>query len=238
MTKIKRLVLIVLISFIFIPSHVLAYQAVILGPSNEVVKYKEGKANNDTVFSVLKKMGVPYIDEGDKYPDFKGCYITSIAGFGMKQTNGWVYTVNGTSPMVSASEYKIKDTDKIIWCAYNNVDNINNYTFPELEQKDDQDTIIQDKPTNVKSSVEEKLPNNLESNNLVENEYSSNVIESFVAKEEYADLYNQLNSVNYSPKESLDYRNLGYIGILISFVLGISLYKFIRKENYNGKDKE
>ena len=44
-----------------------------------------------------------------------GDYITTIDGLAATATGGWVFTVNGESPVVGADQIPVEDGDEIIW---------------------------------------------------------------------------------------------------------------------------
>ena len=62
-----------------------------------------------TVFDALKQTGINYAGTS---------YISTINGLSEKdggKLSGWMFKINGTVPMESCSEYKLKDGDTIQW---------------------------------------------------------------------------------------------------------------------------
>ena len=47
-----------------------------------------------------------------------GAYVTSVDGLAAEGSNGWLYSVNGESPTVSAGDYKLADGDTVTWSYY------------------------------------------------------------------------------------------------------------------------
>lgn len=60
-----------------------------------------------TALGALDATGLPYVDDNG--------FVKSIAGQANSGMNGWMYKVNGSVPMVSASQKTIQDDDQIIW---------------------------------------------------------------------------------------------------------------------------
>ncbi|WP_406676653.1 S-layer homology domain-containing protein [Neomoorella carbonis] len=60
-----------------------------------------------TALGALDATGLPYVDDNG--------FVKSIAGQANSGMNGWMYQVNGSVPMVSASQKTIQDGDQIIW---------------------------------------------------------------------------------------------------------------------------
>ncbi len=44
-----------------------------------------------------------------------GPYVAQIGRYGGTGTTGWVYKVNGVSPPVSSTEYRLRDGDRVLW---------------------------------------------------------------------------------------------------------------------------
>lgn len=47
-----------------------------------------------------------------------GAYVTSVDGLTAEGSNGWLYSVNGESPAVSAGDYELADGDTVVWSFY------------------------------------------------------------------------------------------------------------------------
>ncbi|QGP93867.1 S-layer homology domain protein [Neomoorella glycerini] len=60
-----------------------------------------------TALGALDATGLPYVDDNG--------FVKSIAGQANSGLNGWMYKVNGSVPMVGASQKTIQDGDEIIW---------------------------------------------------------------------------------------------------------------------------
>ncbi|PRR72841.1 S-layer homology domain-containing protein [Moorella stamsii] len=60
-----------------------------------------------TALGALDATGLPYVDDNG--------FVKSIAGQANSGMNGWMYKVNGSVPMVSASQKTIQDGDQVIW---------------------------------------------------------------------------------------------------------------------------
>jgi len=78
--------------------------------SNKQVQLKGG----ESVYDILKKSGASVSARNTGY----GLYVEGINGrfeFDEGPTSGWVYTVNGTRPSTSCSNYEVKSGDKIVW---------------------------------------------------------------------------------------------------------------------------
>jgi len=80
----------------------------------EKVKFNDG----DTAFDLLlREVKEKDIDIEYKQTQFSaGCYIESIGGIGefdCGKTSGWLYKVNGEMPNVAASNYILKNGDKV-----------------------------------------------------------------------------------------------------------------------------
>ena len=78
--------------------------------SNKQIQIKGG----ESVYDILKATGVSVSARTTGY----GLYVEGINGrfeFDEGPTSGWVYTVNGTRPSTSCSNYIVKSGDKIVW---------------------------------------------------------------------------------------------------------------------------
>ena len=67
-----------------------------------------------TVYDALKATGVGINASETQY----GIYVSSIGGLAEKEyggTSGWMYSVNGTTPMVSCGSYTLNDGDTVYW---------------------------------------------------------------------------------------------------------------------------
>ena len=63
---------------------------------------------------MLKKTGVSVSATNSEY----GIYVEGINGkfeFDEGPESGWLYSVNGSTPNVSASKYSVKKGDKVKW---------------------------------------------------------------------------------------------------------------------------
>ncbi|AKX96880.1 Ig-like, group 2 [Moorella thermoacetica] len=60
-----------------------------------------------TALGALEATGLPYEEAGG--------FVKSIAGQANSGMNGWMYKVNGSVPMVSASQEIVRDGDQVIW---------------------------------------------------------------------------------------------------------------------------
>lgn len=77
---------------------------------NEKVVIDNNKQSKGfTPLGVLEAIGAKY--EVNK----EGSYVTSISGIGAKESDGWMYTVNGKEIMESADKCKLKSGDKVLW---------------------------------------------------------------------------------------------------------------------------
>ena len=68
----------------------------------------------ESVYDILKATGANVSARNTGY----GLYVEGINGrfeFDEGPTSGWVYTVNGTRPSTSCSNYEVKSGDKIVW---------------------------------------------------------------------------------------------------------------------------
>ena len=78
---------------------------------------KETQAQLSVELSVNCEKAVAYGADYPKYLMSKS-YIVSIGGLSEKDcggSSGWLYTVNGVKPMMSASKYVLKDGDTVEW---------------------------------------------------------------------------------------------------------------------------
>lgn len=80
----------------------------LFGPSHIVVK-KENKWGI-TALGALEASGVSYTTY-PTWPDF----VNSINGQACSGVSGWMYAVNGDSPMHMADKHPVKAGDKVIW---------------------------------------------------------------------------------------------------------------------------
>lgn len=67
-----------------------------------------------TVYDALCALGLSVNAHGSSY----GTYVSAIGGLAEKQyggTSGWMYSVNGTTPMTSCSNYVLSNGDNVVW---------------------------------------------------------------------------------------------------------------------------
>ena len=67
-----------------------------------------------TVYDALCALGLSVNAHGSSY----GTYVSSIGGLAEKQyggTSGWMYSVNGTTPMTACSNYVLSNGDNVVW---------------------------------------------------------------------------------------------------------------------------
>lgn len=67
-----------------------------------------------TVYDALCALGLSVNAHGSSY----GTYVSAIGGLAEKQhggTSGWMYSVNGTSPMTACSNYVLSNGDSVVW---------------------------------------------------------------------------------------------------------------------------
>ncbi len=67
-----------------------------------------------TVYDALCALGLSVNAHGSSY----GTYVSAIGGLGEKQyggTSGWMYSVNGTTPMTACSNYVLSNGDNVVW---------------------------------------------------------------------------------------------------------------------------
>lgn len=67
-----------------------------------------------TVYDALCALGLSVNAHGSSY----GTYVSAIDGLAEKQyggTSGWMYSVNGTTPMTACSNYVLSNGDNVVW---------------------------------------------------------------------------------------------------------------------------
>lgn len=67
-----------------------------------------------TVYDALCALGLSVNAHGSSY----GTYVSAIGGLAEKQhggTSGWMYSVNGTTPMTACSNYVLSNGDSVVW---------------------------------------------------------------------------------------------------------------------------
>lgn len=67
-----------------------------------------------TVYDALCALGLSVNAHGSSY----GTYVSAIGGLAEKQyggTSGWMYSVNGTTPMTACSNYVLSNGDNVVW---------------------------------------------------------------------------------------------------------------------------
>lgn len=67
-----------------------------------------------TVYDALCALGLSVNAHGSSY----GTYVSAIGGLAEKEhggTSGWMYSVNGTSPMTACSNYVLSNGDNVVW---------------------------------------------------------------------------------------------------------------------------
>lgn len=67
-----------------------------------------------TVYDALCALGLSINAHGSSY----GTYVSAIGGLAEKEhggTSGWMYSVNGTSPMTACSNYVLSNGDNVVW---------------------------------------------------------------------------------------------------------------------------
>lgn len=67
-----------------------------------------------TVYDALCALGLSVNAHGSSY----GTYVSTIGGLAEKQyggTSGWMYSVNGTTPMTACSNYVLSNGDNVVW---------------------------------------------------------------------------------------------------------------------------
>ena len=66
-----------------------------------------------TVYDALCALGLSVNAHGSY-----GTYVSAIGGLAEKQyggTSGWMYSVNGTTPMTACSNYVLSNGDNVVW---------------------------------------------------------------------------------------------------------------------------
>lgn len=67
-----------------------------------------------TVYDALCALGLSVNAHGSSY----GTYVSAIGGLAEKQhggTSGWMYSVNGATPMTACSNYVLSNGDNVVW---------------------------------------------------------------------------------------------------------------------------
>lgn len=67
-----------------------------------------------TVYDALCALGLSVNAHGSSY----GTFVSAIGGLAEKQyggTSGWMYSVNGTTPMTACSNYVLSNGDNVVW---------------------------------------------------------------------------------------------------------------------------
>lgn len=67
-----------------------------------------------TVYDALCALGLSVNAHGSSY----GTYVAAIGGLAEKEhggTSGWMYSVNGVTPMTACSNYVLKNGDNVVW---------------------------------------------------------------------------------------------------------------------------
>ena len=67
-----------------------------------------------TVYDALCALGLSVNAHGSSY----GTYVAAIGGLAEKQyggTSGWIYSVNGSTPMTACSNYVLSNGDNVVW---------------------------------------------------------------------------------------------------------------------------
>ena len=67
-----------------------------------------------TAYDALCALGLSVNAHGSSY----GTYVSAIGGLAEKQyggTSGWMYSVNGTTPMTACSNYVLSNGDNVVW---------------------------------------------------------------------------------------------------------------------------
>ena len=67
-----------------------------------------------TVYDALCALGLSVNAHGSSY----GTYVSAIGGLAEKQyggTSGWMYSVNGRTPMTACSNYVLSNGDNVVW---------------------------------------------------------------------------------------------------------------------------
>ncbi|MDD4802134.1 MAG: DUF4430 domain-containing protein [Syntrophomonas sp.] len=89
-------------------------QIKVVGINGEVLlepaKVQISKNQDTTVFDALAASGVPF-EVSRRWPGM----VESIAGLANKGQSGWMYQVNGETPLMAADKKTIASGDRIIW---------------------------------------------------------------------------------------------------------------------------
>lgn len=67
-----------------------------------------------TIYDALCALGLSVNAHGSSF----GTYVSAIGGLAEKQyggTSGWMYSVNGTTPMTACSNYVLSNGDNVVW---------------------------------------------------------------------------------------------------------------------------
>lgn len=78
--------------------------------SGDTFTFNEGA----TVYDALCALGLSVNAHGSSY----GTYVSAIGGLAEKQyggTSGWMYSVNGSTPMTACSNYVLSNGDNVVW---------------------------------------------------------------------------------------------------------------------------
>lgn len=78
--------------------------------SGGIFTFNEGA----TVYDALCALGLSVNAHGSSY----GTYVSAIGGLAEKQyggTSGWMYSVNGRTPMTACSNYVLSNGDNVVW---------------------------------------------------------------------------------------------------------------------------
>ena len=81
---------------------------------NHAGTYTVGAVKGDSVYDVLRR----FASREDIRIDVRGSYVRGIDGvyeFDVSPSSGWMYSVNGEFPMVTATDFYVSDGDEIIW---------------------------------------------------------------------------------------------------------------------------
>ena len=76
--------------------------------------YTVGAVKGDSVYDVLRRFAA----RENIRIDVRGSYVRGIDGvyeFDVSPSSGWMYSVNGEFPMVTATDFYVSDGDEIIW---------------------------------------------------------------------------------------------------------------------------
>lgn len=214
---IKTIILVVALMFI-LTLNVSAAQIVVLGPNEEVYSYKEFEAKKgETAFSALQRTQLNIDWLNNSGGTLHGYYVKSINGCGEhNECFGWNFYVEGVYTGENASnEQLVFNNDKIVWAAAS-LGGKYSYKFPEKYINSDTPSI-----DDIMSSI-----------NIYKSDIENNNSENQTDIKENTE--QEIESAGYRPEEDeykkyIDYKNLGYIGIVVCFILFISYYKLVRK---------